>query len=89
MAESSVSPQFEPSSSGLPERLDVQALQAAIREDLCRAGYSQMRHLNLKCDGDVITISGHVPTYYLKQLVQTIALTTPGVGRVNIEVHVC
>lgn len=80
---------FGPSSLGILDRLDVQALQVALQEALSRAGYWQVRNLILKRDGDVITISGRVPTYYLKQLVQNIALASPGVERVNNDVHVC
>lgn len=65
-----------------------QTLQVAIREALSHAGYQELRSLNLECDGEAVTISGRVPTYYLKQLVQNLALAAPGVKRVQNDVQV-
>lgn len=39
------------------------------------------------CDG-VLMLRGSVPTYYLKQLAQTIAISTEGVREVINELHV-
>lgn len=66
---------------------DLPVIQAGIQDALNRSGYGELRRVDLNCDGDAITISGRVPTFYLKQLVQSIALA--GVGRVNNEVRVC
>lgn len=89
MAEPMAPRQFDLTPSDLPKSLEVQALQATLQEALSRAGYWEDRHLVVECDGDVITISGRVPTYYLKQLVQNIALSAPGVGIIRNDLHVC
>lgn len=69
--------------------VDLQAIHAGIQDALNRSGYGELRRVDLDCEGDAVTISGRVPTFYLKQLAQSIALAAPGVGRVNNEVHVC
>ena len=70
------------------KRAELPAVQAAIHEALNFAGYDELRRVEVECHGDAVTISGRVPTYYLKQLVQSIALAAPGVGRVTNEVRV-
>lgn len=79
----------EPVTSTSQPLADLQAIQAGIQEALNRSGYGELRRVDLTCEGDTVTISGRVPTFYLKQLVQSIALSSPGVGRVNNELHVC
>ncbi len=68
---------------------DLPSIQAAIQDALNRTGYGELRCVDLRCEGGAVIISGRVPTYYLKQLVQNIALSAPGVERVNNELHVC
>lgn len=75
--------------SGSRPLADLQMLRSGIQEALSRSGYGELRGVGLACEGDAVTISGCLPTFYLKQLVQSIALATPGVGRVNNEVRVC
>jgi osmotically-inducible protein OsmY len=66
-----------------PKSPEAQALHESIQEALSHAGHQEFRSLAFDCDGEAITISGRVPTYYLKQLVQSIALAAPGVRQVN------
>jgi osmotically-inducible protein OsmY len=68
---------------------DLPSIQIAIKDALDRAGYGEFRCVDLQCVGGTIIISGRVPTYYLKQLVQNIALSAPGVERVNNQLQVC
>lgn len=72
-----------------PKCLEARALHESIQEALSHAGHQEFRSLAFDCDGESITISGRVPTYYLKQLVQSIALAAPGVRQVNNDVRVC
>lgn len=67
----------------------VQTIHASIQEALNRSGYGELRGVDLDCEGNSVTISGCLPTFYLKQLVQSIALAAPGVEQVNNNVHVC
>jgi hypothetical protein len=64
------------------------ALLAAIFEALRQTGYGQLRHLELQCDGDSITIAGRVPSYFLKQFAQAAILRVSGVGGVKNEIQV-
>ena len=89
MTEVTVLQPFNPTLSRIPKHADFLALQAAVHEALSHAGHRELRGLELDCDGGAITISGRVSTYYLKQLVQSIALAAPGVRRVHNEVDVC
>ena len=52
---------------------DLPAIHAGIQDALNRSGYGELRRVDLDCEGDAVTISGHVPTFYLKQLAQSIA----------------
>jgi osmotically-inducible protein OsmY len=89
MAEPTVPRQFDSTLSRIHNRADSHALQTAIQKALTRAGYGELRCVELECEGDAVTISGRVPTYYLKHLVQRTAMSTPGIGQVNNELDVC
>ena len=89
MAELTVPKQFDSTHSRVHKCADSHALKVAIQAALSRAGYGELRCVDLECEGDAVTISGRVPTYYLKQLVQRTAMSTPGIGRVNNELDVC
>lgn len=67
----------------------MQTIHTSIQEALSRSGYGELRGVDLDCEGNAVTISGRLPTFYLKQLVQSIALAAPGVEQVKNEVHVC
>lgn len=81
--------QFESMTFSSRRELDPQTIQAAIQEALHRAGYGELRRVQVKCDGEAVTISGRVPTYYLKQLAQHVALDVAGIERIRNELHVC
>lgn len=89
MARTTVSPQFRSRTTEPPRRPDPRAIQAAVQEALHLAGYGELRRVVVECDGGAVTIAGGVPTYYLKQLAQNIALDVPGIERVRNELHVC
>lgn len=76
------------STSRITTHAEIQTLQIAIRDALSHTGYRELRNLNLECNGEAVTISGRVSTYYLKQLVQSLALAAPGVRRVQNDVQV-
>lgn len=72
-----------------PSCHETPAVQTAIEEAFRRTGYGELRLLDVHCEGDVVTISGRVPTYYLKQLAQNVASDVPGSGRICNELRVC
>lgn len=78
----------ESSTSRITTHAEIQRLHVAIREALRHTGYQEFRNLNLECHGEAVTITGRVSTYYLKQLVQSLALAAPGVRRVQNDVQV-
>lgn len=41
-----------------------------------------------RCEADVLTVNGNVPTFYLKQVLQSILQTVEGVRRIENEVEV-
>lgn len=70
-------------------RHDSLVIQDAIQEVLRLAGYGSLRCIQVECAGDAVTLSGRVPTYYLKQLAQNVVLDVPGIDIVRNELHVC
>ena len=49
------------------------------------------RHLDgieIDCQGGALSVSGKLPSYYLKQLLQTVLREIPGVKRINNQVSV-
>lgn len=88
MTEATAPRQFEPITDRRPRCHNPQVAQAAIQDALHLAGYGELRRVQVECDCDAVTISGRVPTYYLKQLAQSIALDVPGIGQIRNELHV-
>lgn len=61
-----------------------------IRERLERHPHFRGRvaQLQIEAVGDAIVLSGHVPTYYLKQLLQEAVKNIPNVATINNRVDV-
>ena len=89
MAQTTALPQSESKTRRTPRRPDPRMIQAAVEEALCLAGYGELRRVEVECNGDAVTIAGRVPTYYLKQLAQSVALDIPGIKNIRNELHVC
>ena len=49
------------------------ALAAAIRDAFQRSTYHPLRRALCRVDGDRVVLAGRVPSFYLKQIAQTIA----------------
>jgi len=77
-----------------PERLVEEELQYrpslldAAFDTLRRTGYGQLRTIDLQYDDGTVTLSGQVPTYFLKQAAQSAVMSVAGVLRVNNELCV-
>jgi hypothetical protein len=56
------------------------------RATLRRSAYFELRDLSCDFSGGVLTLTGRVPSYHLKQLAQTAVAELPGV--VEIDNHV-
>ena len=64
------------------------ALLSAIADAFRQTGYGQLRSLAVRREGESVILAGQVPTYFLKQLAQTVAMSVSGVGCVDNEIHV-
>ena len=75
-----------------PNNMEMQARPTVslIRERLERHPHFRGRFglLQIESIGDSIVVSGRVPTYYLKQLLQEVVRLTPGVERIDNQVEV-
>ena len=62
---------------------------AALEKNLRTSPYWSLRQLICDVERDRVTLRGTVPSYYLKQVAQTLALKAVGVGHVesDIDVH--
>lgn len=68
------------------ERQDRRGDQVASR--LAASGYPSLRNVQCEVSEDVMVLSGTVSSYYLKQMAQTVAGQTDGVGRVKNRLQV-
>lgn len=67
-----------------------------VRSEFCKAavsrlagsGYLPLRKVRCEENEGVLTISGTVPSYYLKQIAQTLVATVEGVTRVENRLEV-
>ncbi|MAT69335.1 MAG: hypothetical protein CMJ58_07385 [Planctomycetaceae bacterium] len=68
----------------MPSSATLDQVQAHFR----RSSYPQMAAYVADVDNGVVTLAGEAPTYYAKQVVQTIAARCPGVAHVANAVEV-
>ena len=55
---------------------------------LSQSGYVALRKLNCACSNGVVSLSGNVPSFFLKQMAQTLVAQLKGVRRVDNQVKV-
>jgi osmotically-inducible protein OsmY len=67
-----------------PARLPVASLQQCFHE----SPYSALRHIKSDICEDVVRLSGIVPSYYLKQLAQEMAMQHADVREVANQIQV-
>ncbi len=64
-------------------------LVSKVRGSLERLSYQQLNDVTCSSDGNNhITLTGHLKSYYLKSIAQTIAAKVPGVKQVTNEILV-
>ena len=70
--------------------MQVTSVVSLIRERLERHPHFRGRSglLQIESIGKSVVVSGRVPTYYLKQLLQEAVRLTPGVERIDNQVEV-
>lgn len=63
-------------------------LAESVDRALAASGYAPLRNLRVSAHHGTVLLSGRVPTYYLKQVAQSIALITAGVRELENHVDV-
>ncbi|HVC92303.1 MAG TPA: BON domain-containing protein [Pirellulales bacterium] len=70
-----------------PDRVETSTLQTAAGL-LRHSPYLPLRGIRCELRDGVLTLRGQVPTYFLKQLAQTMAMTVPGIDHVANRIDV-
>lgn len=76
-----------PAGELIPRIADEELLDLVHRA-LHSAGYRHFRNLNVECVNGVVTLQGTLPSYYLKQVAQTVILAIVGVRDIDNGVRV-
>lgn len=63
-------------------------IEALVRQAFYASPYRQFLSLKVYCHSGRVTLQGGLPTYYLKQVVQTIVRTVAGVRDIDNDVKV-
>jgi osmotically-inducible protein OsmY len=63
-------------------------LTADVARALCETGYSALREVQVTGRAGILVLTGHVPSYFLKQLAQHVALSVPGIQRLDNALEV-
>jgi osmotically-inducible protein OsmY len=71
-----------------PETSAQREIVELVRTKLARSSYRWLRSLSCNVREGVLTLVGQVPTYYLKQMAQTVVRDVAGVEEINNEVQV-
>lgn len=72
----------------LPAASPPDSRGAEVASRLAASGYPSLRNVHCQCRDGVMVLSGTVRSYYLKQMAQTVAGKTDGVGRVENQLEV-
>jgi osmotically-inducible protein OsmY len=68
---------------------DDQKLYKAVMRHLQASGYLQLRRLRCEVADGMVTLSGRVPSFHLKQVAQAAVLRIAAVRKVENLVQVC
>lgn len=60
----------------------------AVRARLSESGYYYLRTLHCRCHEGKLALRGRLPTYYLKQVAQSLAARVPGVESIVDEIEI-
>jgi osmotically-inducible protein OsmY len=55
---------------------------------LRRSAYRALQHISCGFGAGVLTLRGRLPSYYLKQVAQTVAATVEGVERIDNQIEI-
>ncbi len=81
---------FDKASSPQPEMRCTcdESLLCEVNGVLRTSGYSALTYLRCEVNDGVLTLTGNVPSFYLKQLAQHYAARTTGVKKIHNQVFV-
>jgi osmotically-inducible protein OsmY len=79
---------FQTSTRLLEQSLEDLHLAERVERALRATGYGPLRGIEVVAHVRVVTLAGRVPSYYLKQVAQAIALSVPGVDQVRNDLEV-
>ena len=77
----------QPASLPTESREDLH-LAERVERALHATGYMLLRNIEVAVQARVVTLAGRVPSYYLKQVAQTAALSVPGIHRIQNDLEV-
>lgn len=63
-------------------------IESLVRSAYRRYGYTQLDNVNCLVDRNTIVLTGELPSYHLKQVAQTIAMSLPQVAYVDNQITV-
>jgi hypothetical protein len=75
--------------SSANEKLACESIEGIVSHRVRLNPYFRRSTLRFDFDGGLLTVRGRVPSYYHKQLIQTIVKEIEGVERVDNCVDVC
>jgi osmotically-inducible protein OsmY len=67
---------------------DPDPIVRRVEDALQTCGYRDLFGLQCECNEGVITLVGHVGSYFLKQMAQTVVGRVEGVTRINNQLQV-
>jgi osmotically-inducible protein OsmY len=69
-------------------RLADQCVVQGVAEALSRSPYAALRTLSCSVTHGIVTLQGRLPSFYLRQIAQSLALGVEGVREVRSEIEV-
>jgi osmotically-inducible protein OsmY len=73
-----------PRTQSLEDRRLAERVECALRS----TGYGRLRNIGVNAQARGVILAGRVPSYYLKQVAQAVALAVPGVHQVRNDLEV-
>jgi osmotically-inducible protein OsmY len=72
----------------LSQRQEDLRLAERVERTLRATGYGPLRCIEVAVRARLVILTGRVPSYYLKQIAQTVALAVPGTHHVRNDLEV-
>ena len=63
-------------------------IESLVKSAFRRHGYTQLDNVNCHVDRNTVVLTGELPTFHLKQVAQTIAMSLPQVAYIDNQIIV-